>query len=122
MNKIFIRNLLIMISLIALSFPCNMIVRHYAVFFSPAQFIPIIIYALLCGVSLVLMDLSNKRINAVFAGIYLVFIIINIQFFSFLAYGPAVYWFILMFGALLASLFRKETDYERRKDCEDFKI
>lgn len=113
MKKILLRNTIIVVSLILLSIPCNYFVRHYAMFFSPLQFIPTLSYALLCGASLILMDLSNRRINIIFAAFYLVFSIVNIQIFSIFAYGPTVYWFVLMFGALLASLFKKETNLWR---------
>lgn len=106
MKKIFIQNLIITLSLIALSFPCNLVINHYAILMRPAQFIPIIIYALLCGAAIILMDLSDRRINAVFAGIYLIFSMVNIQIHSFFVHGPTVYWFILMFGALLTSILK----------------
>lgn len=114
-NKIFIRNLIIVISIIVLSFPYNAFVRYYAALLSPLQYVGVILYALLCGASLILMDLSNKRINAVFATFFLVICIVELQFSVLFAYGPTAYLYVLMVGALLTSVFhekltnRKET-------------
>lgn len=91
-----------------LSIPYNLFVRHYAILLSPLQYVGVIVYALLCGASLILMDLSNKHINTVFAALYLVVCIVDLQFSIFFVYGPTVYLYVLMFGALLTSAFNKK--------------
>lgn len=107
MKKIFLRNLIIVLSLIGLSVPYNYCVNYYAMRISTLQYVPVIIFSLLCGASLVLMDLSNKKITAVFATFYFVFILVDLQFGVFFLYGPTVYFYVLMFGALLTSILRK---------------
>lgn len=107
MKKVFVRNLIIVLTLMVLSLPYNFFVRHYAIEYNPFQFVAVIIYALLCGASLVLMDLSNRRINIIFAALYLLVSIVDLQFSVLFAYGPTDYFYVLMFGTLLVSAFKK---------------
>lgn len=107
MKKIWIRNLIIVLSLIVLSVPYNYFFKYYTSKYLIIQYVPIIVFALLCGASLMLMDLSNRRINTVFAIFYLVFIVV-VNFGVFPLYGPAMYFYIVMFGALLTSIFTRK--------------
>lgn len=93
-----------------LSIPFNLFYTHYAALLSLLQFVGIITYALLCGASLILMDLSNRRINAVFAALYLLIIVVELMHPIFFAYRATVYWWILMFGALLTSIFKAKNN------------
>lgn len=95
MKKVFVRNLIIVLTLMVLSLPYNFFVRHYAIEYNPFQFVAVIIYALLCGASLVLMDLSNRRINIIFAALYLLVSIVDLQFSILFAYGPTDYFYVL---------------------------
>jgi hypothetical protein len=98
-----------------LSFPYNTFVRHYAILLSLFQYVGVILYALLCGASLILMDLSNKRINAFFAAFYFVVCIVDFQFSIFFVYGPTIYLYVLMVGALLTSAFNEKLTNRKEK-------
>lgn len=106
MKKIILKNAIIIIILIILSIPYNYIFKYFSIRLSTLSYVAVIIYALLYGVSLMLMDLSNKKINIILTLFYLIFSVINIQH-SFFIYGPTVYLQILMVGALLVSIFKK---------------
>lgn len=107
MKKTLLKNAFIVLLLIILIIPYNYIFEYYAVRLSTFSYVVVIIYALLCGISLMLMDLSNKRVNIIIFLFYLIFSIINIQH-SFFAYGATVFSQVLMVGALFVSIFKGE--------------
>ena len=107
MKKKILKNALIILLLIILIIPYNYVYKYYAVRFSTFSYVAVIIYAFLCGTSLMLMDLSNRRVNIVITLFYLIFSIINIQH-SFFTYGPTVFLQVLMVGALFISIFKRE--------------
>ncbi len=105
MKKILLKNALIVLLLIILIIPYNYIFKYYAVHLSTFSYVAVLIYALLCGTSLMLMDLSNKKVNIVIFLFYLIFSIINVQH-SFFTYGATVFLQVLMVGALFVSIFK----------------
>jgi hypothetical protein len=108
MKNIIIKNSIVFLSLLVLLIPLNLFIRYYSILLSPISYLGTVIYSLLCGASLIFMDLSNKRINAVFSGLFLLCIIISLRFYNLFAYGPTVLIYILMFGTLLTSVFKNK--------------
>ena len=108
MKKIIIRNSIVVLSLVVLSVVYNLVFRYLANQFnlSLISYIPIIIYALLCGASLMLLDLSNRRMNIGLSVLCLAVVIAIIQFPIF-ANGTILYVYLPMLGALVGSIFRK---------------
>lgn len=80
--------------------PFNFCFSYYALKLSTAAYIFVIIYSIICGVCLCLMDFSNKIVNLVFSVIYLVFNIIILQN-AFFDFGATAYLFVLIFGYLI---------------------
>lgn len=105
MKQIAVRNAIIVLIQIGFIIPYNYFFGYFAAQLKTTSYVAVILYALMLGASLRLMDLSNKKINIGLTAFYLIFSIINIQF-SFFTYGPTVYLFILMTGALFASVLR----------------
>lgn len=106
MKRTIIKNLIIVLMLIILTIPYNYFVNYFAAQLSIYQYVAVIIYALLCGSSLILMDLSNKRINIGFALFFLIYSAVNIEYQSFFVYGPTIFLYILMVGALFTSAIK----------------
>lgn len=108
MKKIWTRNSIVILCLVVLSIVFNLVYRHLNSLFalSLIPYIPIIIYALLCGASLMLLDLSNRKVNIVLSVLCLAVVIAIIQFPIF-TNGAILYLYLPMLGALVASTFKK---------------
>ncbi len=119
MKKTLLRNSIIVGTLLILSIPCNYFVSYYGLRLSILQYVPVIIFALLCGASLILMDLSNRRINAVFAVFYLIISLEELHWGTLFLYGPTAYFYVLMFGTLLTSIFRRKQDFEEKNKLKE---
>ncbi|HZJ84743.1 MAG TPA: hypothetical protein VFD02_04215 [Syntrophomonadaceae bacterium] len=105
---IILRNSGIFLSLLLLSIPYNYFVNYYAMFLSLLQYVPVIIFAFLSGVALIFMDLSDRRINFIFALLFLLIAVLELGgFMDIFLYGPTGYFYILLFGALLATAIKK---------------
>lgn len=119
MKKAVIRNLIVILALVVFAIFFDFIYMHYIIKYRIEAFIALIIFALVCGISLALMDLSNKLINAALAILYLLFSILASAFRIF-AYGPTMYLFVLMFGYLLVSALRGG-DYGKNESVSGLK-
>lgn len=107
MRKIFMKNMAIFLLLLLLSVPYNYFVNYYAKLISTLQYVPVIIFAFLCGAALVFMDLSNKKTNFIFALLFLLISTVELGgFLDIFHYGPTGYFYILLFGALLTSIIK----------------
>lgn len=111
MKRIFLKNMIIVLILIILVIPYNYFFKYFAAQLNTFAYAMVIIYALICGVALVLMDLTNKKVNMFFAVFYLIYSVIEIQY-SFFVYGPTVYLLILIVGTLFASTLREIKKYD----------
>ena len=80
MKKAVIRNLIVILALVVFAIFSDFIYMHYIIKYRIEAFIALIIFALVCGISLALMDLSNKLINAALAILYLLFSILASAF------------------------------------------
>lgn len=105
MKRIFLKNMIIVLILIILVIPYNYFYKYLASQLSTYAYAMVIIYSLIFGVALVLMDLTNKKVNMFFAVFYLIYSLIEIQY-SFFAYGPSVYLLVLIVGTLFTSVIK----------------
>lgn len=107
MKKIVRRNLILILIQIILVIPYNYLYDYYSLRLNTFSYIAVILHAFLCGSSFMLMNLTNKGINTVLAAYYLIFTLFNIHY-SIFSYGPTVFLFFLIFGALLTSILKKK--------------
>ena len=68
-------------------------------------YIPLMIYVLLYGAGMFFLNLSSRLVNAVFAGVYLAFVLLMGFGLFFSGTQYVFYLFIATFGYLLASVF-----------------
>jgi hypothetical protein len=108
MKKIILKNTIIVSVLVILIIPYNLLFQYLPSSPLIIKYMPVIVYAVLCGVSLFLMDLTNKRVNIIFTIFYFIFGILNIQY-SLYSYGPTVFLLFLMFGAMLTLVIKKSS-------------
>ena len=119
MKAVIIKNSLIVGALLLLIIPYNFIYQHYNNLLMIQSFIVGMVYALLCGAALILMDLSNRLVNMAFALFFLLFCLVNIYFYTFFADGNALVLYYLMFGALLTATLKKNGTPQKEGECKN---
>jgi len=117
MKKTVLRNAVLLLSMLLLSFPYNYLVRLFSFRLSVYSYITVVVYAVCCGVLFSLLDLSDKRINWAIFAVFVLVLFADIQYPLF-SFGPTLYLYFLMAGALLPSLFKKTADHcNAARDC-----
>ena len=109
-HKTILRNVLLIAAMLALAWPYVELTRQLSPYLRFDRFVPLLVYALLCGALFSLLDFSHRGVNvalfAAFAAICLAYIFLPMLEF-FYPLGTGIYFFILMTGAMLPKLFQK---------------
>lgn len=106
MKKIIAHNIILIFIQLICIIPYNYFFGHFSSQLSQAAYIGVIAYALVCGITLALMDLSSRRVNMGLAGYYLIFGVINVQY-SLFQYGSTVFMIFLMLGVTMTAALKK---------------
>lgn len=106
MNRIFTKNLIILIIMLLLVLPCNAMTQSLAIYLRFDRYLPLIFYSLCCGILFSLLDFSSKTVNWF---LFLSFLIISLLgiFTSIYPFGTTIFFYIFMVGATLPHLFAK---------------
>jgi len=97
---------MIILSMLLLVLAYDALTRALAVRLTFHSYLPLLVYALCCGVLFSLLDFSNNKVNGCMLAFFALILFVGLQYSVFL-FGSAIYLYVLMTGALLPPLFKK---------------